>query len=262
MRRTIDTDWGWQALMRPYDAPGAIPRRTVYGRAPGLIPFGEAYPEKLLDPRDYKEVIADCHAKKIFPMYHQESSWAPSGFRWNQDGLNYCWAWGLCGALMTTRALEEKPVVQLAPVSLGWTVRWRNAGNYLESAITGGAERGFCDAAYVPSQHSLNPTAFQPGWEENAIQYRVGDVLDSRSDSLAVRIQYMLSMMADGTPLYNAYHWWGHATGGPLGVIWDETVPNNLRVLIRNSHNEDDLLELTGNRAIPDEMFGICSTLT
>jgi len=260
-RIVIDCDVHWRRVERQWDAPGAIPRRNRYGDAPGLIPFGEAYPDKLIAPADYKEVIADCHAKQIFPMYHQAASWAPPGYRWTQDGLNYCWAWGLAAAMMDQKALEGKPTVQLAPESLGFTVNWRNAGNYLDSAVKGARQRGICERRFI-RMHTINPASFETGWEANALAHRLGDTWDTDNSSLAKRIQYMVSIMATGTPLYNAFYWWGHATDGPVGLIWDESVPNNLRVLIRNSHNEDDLLELTGNRAIPDEMIGICSTLT
>ena len=74
---------------------GAFPRKTAYGRAPDLIPYGEAYPDRLVDPRDYREQIKACHAALMFPIYHQHASWAPPGFQWNQNGLPYCWAWGV-----------------------------------------------------------------------------------------------------------------------------------------------------------------------
>jgi len=71
----------------------------------------------------------------------------------------------------------------------------------------------------------------------------------------------MIALLSSGTPDYVAWHWWGHATG-VVGVYWDESVANNLRVVVDNSHNEADFIELTGNRAIPDEQIGFCSTPT
>ena len=244
-----------------FDEAGALPRRTLYGRSPHLIPFGEAYPDKLVDPKDYKEVIAWCHERKIFPMYHQQATWGPPGFRWNQNGLNYCWIWSLAGAFMTDRAIEGKPTILLSPVSLGRIVNWKNAGNYLEDAVAGFREYGLCEMEFTPNQHSRSPKTFRDGWEANALQNRLGDTWDTPDDSLAVRIQYMISILKTGTAIYDAHNWWGHATS-VVGVVWDESQKNNLRVIERNSHDEDDLIELTGDRAIPDEMIGICSSLT
>jgi len=249
------------AAVHSFAEPGVIPRRTLYGHTPNLIPFGEAFPDKLVDPKDYKEVIAWCHERKIFPMYHQQATWGPKGFRWNQNGLNYCWVWSLAGAMMTCRAIERKPTVVLSPVAAGWTVDWRNVGNYLEDAVKAVRERGLPEMRYTPNPHSRKPSTFLEGWEENALQYRLGDTWDTPNDSIASRIQYMISILKTGTTIYDAHNWWGHATS-VVGVEWDESQKNNLRVIERNSHDEDDLIELTGDRAIPDEMIGICSSLT
>lgn len=172
-----------------------------------------------------------------------------------------CWIWSLAGAYMTTQAIEGKTVKLLSPVSLGRIVDWRNVGNYLEDAVVGMRKYGLCEMEYTPNPHSRSPKTFKDGWEDNALQNRLGDTWDTPNDSIASRIQYMISILKTGTTIYNAHNWWGHATS-VVGVEWDESQKNNLRVIERNSHNEDDLIELTGDRAIPDEMIGICSSLT
>ncbi|HUT60705.1 MAG TPA: hypothetical protein VNA25_22905 [Phycisphaerae bacterium] len=237
---------------------GAFPRRTVYGRARGLVPVGEAIPDKLVQPADYKEVIAECHADQVFPVYHQRESWGPPGTTWDQNGLNYCWSWGLTATLMDLREREGRPTVQLSPVSLGWLVNWRNAGNYLESAIAGAKERGVCSAAYTPDMHSLRPNRFKDGWEEDAINYRLGEVWDCDPRAM---LQHALSVLATGTPLYIAYDWWGHALEC-VGLRWDEKQVNNVVWIVRNSHGEKDVIELTGNRGLPDEAYGLRASLT
>lgn len=262
MRRVIDADQLWKQVgAYQFAEPGVFARRCMYGDTPSLIPFGEAYPDKLVDPKDYKEVIQWCHTEKIFPMYHQSASWAPPGFKWNQNGLNYCWVWSLAGAMMTCRAYENKPPVVLSPVAAGWTVNWRNVGNYLEDGVKAVREKGLPEMKYTPNPHSLRHANYVEGWEDNAMLHRLGDTWDSPGDNIQTRIQYMVSMLKAGACEYVAHNWWGHATS-VVGLIWDESVANNIRVVERNSHNEDDYIELTGNRAIPDEIIGICSTLT
>ena len=247
------------SAQRPWAAsPGAFPRRTVYGRAPGLIPVGELMPDKLIQPSDYKEMIAECHADELFPLYHQRESWAPPGIAWEQDGLNYCWAWGCTAALMDLRSREGRATVHLSPVSLGWTVNWRNDGNYLESAIGGLRERGVCSMEFTPDPYSLRPNRFKAGWEADALKYRLGEVWDCDPQKM---IQHALTILATGTPLYIAYNWWGHALEC-VGLRWDERELNNVVWIIRNSHGEDDVIELTGTRGVPDEAYGLRASLT
>ena len=229
-------------LLEKQSIVGALPRRTVYGQAPGIDPFGERFPDKLVQPADYKEVILDCHKKKIFPVYHQHVSWAPPGFQWDQDGLGFCWAWSLTGNLMDLRAREGKPTVLLSPVSLGWLVNWRNQGNYLESAIRGIKERGVCSMEYTPDPHSLNYRQYKEGWEEDALDHRLAEVWDLDNGSDARMIQHAISVLATGSSLHICYLWWGHALNC-CGLRWDETKRNNLVWIIRNSHAEDDVIE-------------------
>jgi len=247
--------------LRATFASGALPRRTAYGSAPDLIPYGEAYPDRLIDPADYKEQIRMCHATAMFPLYHQHATWAPPGYEWNQDGLPYCWAWGLTAALMDCRAREGKPTVTLSPVSLGWLVNWASRGNYLESAIRGARERGVCAMEYTPDPHSRNHRNYRDGWEDNALKHRIAEVWDLDTRSNAAMIQHSITVLATATPLYIAYNWWNHALQC-CGLRWDESQPYNLVWQIRNSHNESDIIELTGSRAVPDEAYGIRATLT
>jgi len=239
---------------------GALPRRTLYGRAPGIKPFGEEV-DKLVDEDDFKSVIERCHEEQIFPVYHQRDTWAPAGFQWNQDGLGYCWTWGLTAALMDCRAREGKPIYVLSPVSLGWLVNWKDEGNYLEDAIRGARERGICEMSFTPDIHSLAYRKYLAGWEENALKYRLGDVWDLDNRSRSSMIQHSVSVLATGTPIYIAYNWWGHALEC-CGVKWDSSEKYSMVWQIRNSHDENDIIELTGDKGVFDEAYGICSTLT
>lgn len=239
--------------------PGVIPRKTVYGDAPGLVPVGDV-PDVLIDMADAKEIIAHCHEWRIFPMYHQENSWAPDGFKWNQNGLGYCWTWSGTGDVMNCRARENKPMVMLSPVSMGYLVNWRNNGNYLESFLEGARKHGIAPASCVPDQHSRNPRSYSDDWEEQALKYRIAEdgVWDTNKSEM---LRHCLSILQNGTSCHIAYNWWGHALS-LIGLIWDESQTNNVRWVIRNSHNEDTPIEMTGRRGVPDEAFGVHATVT
>jgi len=228
---------------------------------PGLIPFGEAFPDKLVDPADYKQVIQFCHDRQIFPIYHQRDTWAPKGRRWYQGKLNYCWAWGATAAFKDLRAREGKPMVELAPVSLGWMVGWNNRGYYIDETLAGIAKRGIAPAECVPDPRNPDPRTFREDWQEQALNYRLGERWDTDNSRKATMIRHSISILWTGTALEVAYNFWGHALEC-CSVEWDESVPNNLVWVLRNSHNEDDVIELTGDRAVPSEAYGLRASLT
>lgn len=266
MIHRYDTDTQSHILLaqRGYEAvPEVFPRRTRYGDSDalklGLDPV-ESVPDVLVTKDAYKAVIADCHARQIFPMYHQHASWAPVGFQYNQNGLGYCWTWSGTGAVMDVRATEGKETVLLAPVSMGYLVGWANRGNYLESFIEGAKNDGICPAINGDVNSHQNSASTWAGLSDKRKLYRLGQVWDTNPKAGDdVMIQHCLSILAYGRPLYIAYNWWSHALCC-VGMRWDESVLNNIVWVIRNSHNESDLIELTGSKGVPDEAYGFIST--
>jgi hypothetical protein len=253
------------ALIAATPTTGFEPRRTRYGNERSYRIHGveellrpiESRLTTLVDPADYADVLRWGNDEKVFPRYWQYSTWAPNdgSFRWNQDGLGYCWAWGMTASLMDCRALEGKPTKLLSPVSLGWLVNWQNRGNYLESALRGINERGVCEMEYTPDQHRPSPGSFKNGWEENALLYRLGEIWDLDTSSDARTIQHCVTTLASAISIYAAWNWWNHALClvGMTGPPWAWQ--------LRNSHNETDVIELTGSRAVPDEAYGVRATL-
>ena len=239
---------------------GVIPRVTKYGDAEAVgIPYGEAFPEMLVDPKDNKEVIQRCHDRKIFPMYHQEESWAPDGFRWSQGQTSLCWTFSGTGDLMNCRAREGRPTVMLGPSSAGYLVNWQNRGYYLEAFVRGAQDRGIAPLSFLPSITSLDRRRFKKGWEEEAMKYRLAKdgVWDSSPRNM---LQHCLSQLRLGVSLYAAWNRMGHAMS-VVGLLWDERKYNNVIWVVRNSHNESEPIEMSGRNAEPDEALGFNSTL-
>lgn len=233
--------------------PRDIPCGDERSIAMGLAPVS-ATPDLLVDPADYKEVIADCHARETFPLYHQQTHGFAPG--WNQNGLGYCWAFGVTMAVMDARAVAGKPPVLLRPTSLGELVNWRNAGYYCNRAIAHVREYGIASAEFVPDPLSINPRTFEDGWQEDRLNYKASEWWDVAWNSRAGVLQQCLSILRTGSPLYVAFNWWGHALEC-VGLEWDESEYLNVVWLLRNSHAEQDLIELTGTRGVPDEAYGI-----
>ena len=250
-------------------------RGEVIPRRPGLVYRGAEAErigltaiddglDELVDPKDYKEVIAHCHEHKIFPMYHQRATWGPEGFQFNQNGLGYCWTWSGTGDLMNLRATEDKETVLLAPVSMGYLVGWRNEGNYLESFIRGACEDGIVPASHVPggvNSTNRNPYQYLDGYEEERAKYRLDVVWDTDNRAGdAKRLQYLISILNAGRSSYAAWNHLGHAMS-VVGIEWDESKYFNVVLDIRNSHNEDDLIQMSGSRCIPNEHYGFISSV-
>lgn len=244
--------------LNDFGGPGALPRETLYGSdeaiSRGLIPFEET-PLKPIPKNSWKEVIDYCHERQIFPLYHQEAAGLLKD--WNQDGLGYCWAWSLTAAVMGCRELEGQERVLLAPVSLGFSVNWKNEGNTLDKAIKDAAERGIAPQEYVPGTWNRNYNTYKEGWQEAAKKFRPLEWWDidtyrGNTDNI---IGQCLAVLATGRPLYVAYMWWAHAVECVAlqwrdGIVW----------VIQNSHN-DGIIRLTGSRGIPSEAYGIRATV-
>lgn len=257
MTRIYNTD---NFSVMPAANDGLLRRQKAYGAIPGTVAASE-YPDQLVSKEDYKERIKFAHDNRMFAYYHQSASWqpvdSPDGQEWNQNGLNYCWAWSAAAALSDAQAREGKIVKKKAPTTLGFLVNWKNEGNYLESGIQGLIERGVAEIEYVSNMHSRDYKRFLEGWEENALLNRLesGAVWDcDNSNGKGTMIQHCVTGLVLGFPLYIAYNWWGHAVEC-VAVEWDETQANNLTWWIRNSHNEKNIIKLTGDRAVPSEAY-------
>jgi hypothetical protein len=225
-------------------------------KAFGVIPV-DASPDVVLPTNEWKEAIARAHEKQNMPMYHQYNSWAPEGFVYNQDGLGYCWTWGGTAAVMDCRALEKKKTTLLAPVSMGYLVGWQNRGNYLGSFIKGAKNDGICPAVNGNVNSHQNSSSYWSQHDADRDKYRLATVWDCDRSQMW---RHCVSILCYGVPIYVAYNWWGHALE-LVGVRWDERQPSNVRAILRNSHRESDLIELTGSRAQPSEAYGFCSTV-
>jgi len=240
-------------------SPQCLPRQTRYGSPEalrcGLVPLTD-YPDLLVQPADYKEVITACHEQKIFPHYHEERAGLLKG--WNQDGYGFCWAYGITASVMDCRAIEGKKPVLLSPFSLGWLTGWSNQGYYCDRAIAGARDRGIASQEYVP-QYNLRPSTFKSGWEQDALNYRALEWWDTRYSSESAMVQQMITILATGRPCYVAFNWWSHALM-VTGVNFNTSVRNNVEVVLRNSHGEQDPIILTGTRAVPDELYGVRAT--
>lgn len=264
MRYNVDDLSVVSRMLRPAATedgkPQALPRTWEYGsdkaEAAGFRGALD-YPDLLPDQKDWKEIIAECHADKRFPMYWRRDSALPK--KPNQNGLGHCWNYGI------THSAEDRSLIQfgmdkakiLAGNSLAWLVNWKNKGYYLNETVAGAMSRGIASREYCP-EYELNPRNFKAGWEDDALNHRVaadGAWDTTWREGKTKFIAQCLAILKTGTPLYIAHNWWGHALE-VTGLLWDESVANNLVWVHFNSHADGEI-ELTGDRGVPDEAYGI-----
>lgn len=245
------------------DAMEVLPREFTYASARalelGLTPV-EDVPDVLVDFADFEAVIKECHEKKIFPMYWQQRTWAPDGYRWNQSRLLYCWSWSGTAALLDMRAAEGLSTPQLAPVTAGGAVGWANKGNYLDSYVSWARENGLAEVEYVPDMWSRDYRNYKPGWQESAKKHRLRNILDTnRRAGTKEMMRQVLSILKLGRPLYAAWNRLAHAME-ITGMLWTPGKWLDITLIIRNSHNEPEPIEMYGENATPDEAIGFISS--
>jgi hypothetical protein len=256
-------DSNYTLLIKPVPTidgmPEAMPRVSPYGSRMasgfGLVPLLD-FPSKLVRPDEIEGVIKECHEKKIFAMYHQEATWAPEGFEWYQNGLPWCWTWGITAAVQDVEASEGRPTIPLAPNTNGWLVGWQQRGYFLDATIAGVKDRGIAPASFVPHLLETNPRKFKEGWEQAALDHRVDEWWDTKRETDIGMICQALSILRTGKSCYIAYNWWGHALSC-CGMFWNPSGFLNVDWVNRNSHKEKKWIVMGGRKAIPDELYGV-----
>ncbi len=252
--KTIIDDSNWQTVKQEC---GVLPRYIKYGSGSamdrGMMPVGER--ADVLIPRDeWKERIAEADVTQTMPVYYFKDKNVQAK---SQGNTNYCWAYGLTSALEATMLRENQPYVRLAPATLGWLVRWRNQGYYLSETILGAAKLGVASSEFA-NDGTTNRNTFKTGWQKDALKHRPKEWWDTIGKrDLDAHVNQCVSLLLNGLPGYIAYNWWSHALM-MVGVKWDEGQKDNITWLAWNSHG-DGLIELNGNRGVPDEFYALRS---
>ncbi len=250
----IITDKNW----RNETKESGILKRVIKFGSPeaiehGMIPYGTHTDLDVLIPWDeMKERINLANERKQMPIHHLRKAGAVAR---SQGRTNYCWSYGLGMTIEAIRIMEAQPYKRLGPASLGWAVRWRNAGNYLSSAMKAAIERGMASSDFVPDG-TTDPDDFKDGWIDDALNYKPIEFTDcDRGLGEKAMAQHCVSLLVAGIPIYDAFDWWGHALSR-MGVVWDESCLYNLRWIDWNSHGDGEI-EMEGRRGIPDEAYGL-----
>lgn len=121
----------------------ATPRTRPHGSLAYSRPFGA----------DFQTIPRSEWSARIEEMEERKSRLSDL-ITWpslDQDGTNYCWVFGVVGALMTQRAAQGLPYVKLSPASAGGPIKnYRNEGGWGGDALEYIAKNGCCSDALWP----------------------------------------------------------------------------------------------------------------
>jgi hypothetical protein len=174
----------------------------------------------------------------------------------NQNGLNYCWAYGSTSTIELSITKTTGVYLDLSPESVaGPIVRWRNIGGYVEDACKQLLTFGACLSSFMNAPNSLTPSKWITGWENNCLKHRID--IDFRD---VMTFDELITLLFERVPVAVGYNWWGHLVCACDPVLLPD---NSVGVRILNSwYNKDGtpwgdggFANLTESLGSPDGAF-------
>ena len=205
-----------------------------------VIPRSE-WADRIKEREEQKARLADLH------KYHKIKVK-------NQSRTNYCWIFGVVGAMEVCRATMNLPYVELSPASGGARIKnFRNVGGWGGQAIDFIGEHGVCDVKHWPAT-AIDRRYLTPEAKENAKLHRIFEFVECRRRSF----DQLATLLLLGIPCPVAFNWWGHLVYATDLVAIER---NSFGILICNSWGTrwknggwDVLRE---GRGTPDECHGV-----
>lgn len=193
----LTVDFGGERLLG-----GCFPRRTAFGGCEVAAPMSEA---DLIPRSEWPDRIRQKDADKSW--VRDICSRIPC---MDQDGLNYCHAYGPTMAVMCHRLIQNQPHVMLSAESIGGPVtNWRNLGAWPEDDLQQFVEYGACPASMMDKPHSRTPSKWDSAWEAERLKYRVVEWLDGLLNG-GKSFDAAMTMALTNMPGAAGFIWWGH----------------------------------------------------
>ena len=228
---------------------GALPRQTQPGGIMGVPMMAEKVP--LIPESEWPDRIRHMTANKLW-----------IGDRWKSDpqadyqnGFYYCWAYSLSQAAMAVRAAQGQKFVQLSPESLAEDVNYRNAGNYLDSALAYAAKNGIATRATVP-QHKIKESQWDAAYKQERTIYIPSEWWDLDGRDVW---QSTVTALLLGYGCYVGLDWWSHAVWYDRMRISDRGA---IEIHTPNSHGPGEDVWLSQSKATPGMGSFVLRTVT
>jgi len=229
---------------------GAIPPKAGPGlcaAAPGadfpLIPR-DAWPD-LIRKKDREKTWLEDIVRGVIPCN-------------DQNGLNYCHAYGTVMKAMCQRLVQYHAYVELSAESVGGPItNWRDAGADPTDDMAQMAKYGACPASYMDQPHSRNPSRWKAGWEQVALDYRATDWVDGRT--LGNTFDVAATMAILGAPPAAGFYWWSHYISGPYRLL--DLGGRKYALRYRNNwgpaFGDDGFVDFAEGKGTPDWLFAV-----
>lgn len=225
---------------------GAKPRTMVCGSYPWAPTF-DAAGIQVIPTAQWEPLIAAGQGNFLPDIVGDT---IPCG---DQNGMNYCHAWGTTMGAMIARLTEGLPYVALAPTSIGGPITgWRNAGADPADDLQQFEQYGACPLADLPDQYSISPNSWKSTWKADALNNRVLAAVDVNT------WQETMTMLLLRIPVVVGLNWWGHC------ICYVAPVTGN-QIMFRNSWGAswgtNGYATLNQRKGTPDGAFAILSML-
>jgi hypothetical protein len=194
-----------------------------YSKHPfGSLPFG-AIPFKTIPRSEWRDRIAEGHAKKTFPIYHQLRKKVPIK---NQRRTPFCWINSVTGAIQSIRAVAGWDTIALSSASAGAPGKnYRSEGGWTGEAIGYIQKYGLVPEDQWPND-AIDKSYFR-GTREVAELYGIGQWFELR----AKNFDEVMTCLLMNYPVPVGLLWWGHSIfysapvyeSGAYGVIGDNS---------------------------------------
>ena len=156
---------------------------------------------------------------------------------------------------MAVRAAQGQKFVQLSPESLAEDVNYRNAGNYLDSALEYAAKNGIATRATVP-QHKIKESQWDAAYKEERTHYIPAEWWDLDGRDVW---QSTVTALLLGYGCYVGLDWWSHAVWYDRMRISDRGA---IEIHTPNSHGPGEDVWLSQSKATPGMGSFVLRTVT
>lgn len=224
---------------------GLEPRPVEFGK----LSFAAAWTGTPLTAAELKEQIAFQKANKTGLIARSKA--AGVGIK-NQNGTNYCWAFGTVRMVELTRMSMGEEHVPLSPASVACLVKnYRNAGGWGGECLEGIQKWGIAPESLWP-EHAINRNHDNAESREARKAFNVTDFVDIPDDFYSV-----MTLLVRGLPCSVAFDWWRHL----VCAVEADVVNGRLGYWIDNSWNTTWGTAgrgfITGKKADPSEAYSV-----
>lgn len=224
---------------------GLEPRPVEFGK----LPYAAAWTGTPLTAAELKEQIAYRKANRIGLIGRSKA--AGVGIK-NQNGTNYCWAFGTIRMLELTRLQMGEEHVPLSPASVACLIKnYKNNGGWGGECLAGIKKWGVAPESLWP-EHAIDKRYDNEQSREARKAFNVTDFVDIPDDFYSV-----MTLLVRDIPCSVAFDWWGHL----VCAVEPDIVNNQLGYWIDNSWNTTWGTAgrgfITGSKADPSEAYAV-----